>query len=150
MRNFTITFEDTKLIRNFEGHSLTAYPDPATKAEPYTISYGITGSWVKKDTVITEEQSKKIFMLHIEKFCSQLDKLITVELNKNQYLAVLSLTWNIGIGNLKNSTLLKLVNIGEFEEASKEFRKWNKANKIVMPGLTRRRLAEEALFCKPI
>jgi len=141
-----ITFADTKLIREKEGHSLTAYPDPATKADPWTISYGITGAWVKKGVTITQEESDAKFMELVQKFCKDLNSCLKVELSKNQYLAVLSLMWNIGKGNLAKSTLLKKVNAKDFVGAQAEFGKWNKAAGAVMKGLTTRRAVEAALF----
>jgi lysozyme len=71
-----------------------------------------------------------------------------VQVTKNQYLAMLSLMWNIGPGNFKASTLLKLVNANDSAGAALQFERWNKANGQVMNGLTNRRLAEKALFLK--
>lgn len=144
----TITFEDTRLIREFEGHSLKAYPDPATKGDPWTISYGITGAWVKPGVVITQEESDALFMKEIGHFCANLDKLLKVECTKQQYIALLSLTWNIGVGNMKSSTLMKMVNAKDFKGAAEQFLRWNKAAGKVMAGLTRRREAERAVFLK--
>jgi len=150
-----ITFDDTKLIRDSEGHSLTAYPDPATKNDPikkghpWTISYGITGAWVKPGVVITQAESELRFMELIKVFCKDLDACLTVELGKNQYIAVLSLLWNIGKGNFAKSTLLKKLNAKDFAAAALEFVKWNKANGAVMNGLTTRRAKEAALFSTP-
>jgi lysozyme len=145
---FAITFEDTRLIREFEGHHLTAYPDPATNGDPWTISYGITGSWVKKGVVITQEESDKRFMEYIQVFCADLDSLLKVECTKNQYIAMLSLLWNIGKGNMGKSTLIKKVNAKDFKGAAEEFLRWDKAAGKVMRGLTRRREAERAVFLK--
>ena len=146
MREFKINFEDTKIIRDFEGHSLKAYPDPATGGKPWTISYGLTGNWVHKGLEITEEESIKKFMEYINHFCEQLDSVIRVRLNKNQYIAVLSFTWNVGIGNLKASRLLKKINFRDFKGASEQFLLWTKANGKEMAGLVRRRKAEKELF----
>jgi lysozyme len=141
-----ILFDDTKIIRDFEGHSLKAYPDPVTKGDPWTISWGLTGAWVKPGLVITQDESKQRFMEYIQKFCDQLTPLIKVPVSKSQYVAVLSLAWNVGIGNISKSTLLKKLNAQDFKGAADEFLKWNKAGGKVIPGLTRRRVAEREFF----
>jgi lysozyme len=147
-RSTTITFADTKIIRDFEGHSLKAYPDPATKADPWTISYGLTGDWVTPGLSITQEESDKKFMEYISRFCRSIDALIEVELTKNQYMAVLSLVWNIGPTKFKTSTLLKLLNNKQFKEAAEQFLRWDKAGGKPLKGLTNRRVKERELFLK--
>jgi len=148
-RKHAITFADTKCIREHEGHSLKAYPDPATNGDPWTISYGLTGPWVKKGLVITQAESDKRFMEYVDEWCEQLDKIIKVDCTRNQYIAMLSLSWNIGIPNFSKSTLLKKVNAKDFAGAANEFIKWNKAAGKVMNGLTKRRNDEKELFLKP-
>lgn len=76
--------------------------------------------------------------------------LVAVDLVDNQYGALVSFTFNLGLGNLRKSTLLRLLNSGDFDGASGEFVKWNKAGGQVFPGLTRRRLAERDLFLLPV
>lgn len=149
MNNHNLSFEDTYIIRKFEGHSLRAYPDPITKADPWTISYGLTGEWVKPGLTLTQQQSDQEFMKYINKFCEDINKVLTVSLTKNQYLAVLSLVWNIGISRFKTSTLLKLINLKDYNSASNEFVKWCKVNGKVIDGLLKRRNSEKALFVQP-
>ena len=76
--------------------------------------------------------------------------LVTVDLVDNQYGALVSFTFNLGLGNLRKSTLLRLLNGGDSDSASDEFVKWNRAGGKVMAGLTRRRLAERDLFLLPV
>ena len=71
---------------------------------------------------------------------------IRVNLNDNQFGALTSFTFNVGLGNLKISTLLKKLNANDYVGASYEFPRWNKADKKVLPGLVRRREAERKLF----
>ena len=170
-QSYEITFDDTAIIRASEGCSLTAYPDPVsplgkacTKAKislfkyknlpgwekldaaPWTVGYGLTGDWIKQDTVITEQESKDKYLAYIKTFCNDLDKLVQVELSKNPYIALLSLMWNIGKGNLGKSTLLKKLNVKDFDGAKNEFLVWNKAGGQVLAGLTTRRQKESDLF----
>lgn len=71
---------------------------------------------------------------------------VTVQLNQDQFDALVSFTFNLGEGNLKQSTLLKKVNAGDFAGAAKEFPRWNKADGKVLAGLVRRRASEALLF----
>ena len=71
-------------------------------------------------------------------------------LNQNQFDALVSWTFNLGPGNLRSSTLLKRLNAGDYRGAADEFLKWNKADGKVLPGLTKRREAERALFLEPV
>jgi len=134
------------LIKSFESCRLHAYPDPATKGEPYTIGWGHTGKGVTKDSSWTQEQADAVFLHDLYVTCQGIYPLLKQDLTDNQFSAIVSLVYNIGIGNFKKSTLLKLLNLGAFENAAKEFLKWNKAAGKEMKGLTRRRLAEQMLF----
>ncbi len=71
---------------------------------------------------------------------------LAVPVNDNQFGALVSFTFNLGIGNLRSSTLLKKLNAGDYAGAAAEFPRWNKANGQVLPGLVKRRAAEQQLF----
>lgn len=134
------------LIREFEGLSLTAYPDPATGGEPWTIGYGHTGG-VKKGDTVTLDQAKLLLaqdLHYFERAVSQLCPITT----QNQFDALVSFAYNLGEGNLKESTLRRLHNEGDYVGAKAQFARWNKANGQVMNGLTRRRAAEAELYGK--
>lgn len=133
------------LIREFEGLRLEAYPDPATGGEPYTIGIGHTGGVDPGDTC-TEEQAEEWLRDDCTAAEQAIDELVEAELSQNQRDALISLIYNIGAGNFKASTLLKLINAGNLEAAGKQFVRWNKAAGKVMAGLTRRREAEAALW----
>lgn len=93
-------------------------------------------------------EAERLLRHDIDEHALPLDSLVKVELNENQYAALVSFVFNLGPGNLQRSTLLKLVNQKKFREAANEFVKWNKAGGQTMKGLTRRRKAEAALFLK--
>jgi lysozyme len=78
--------------------------------------------------------------------CRDVQNAVTVRLTDNEFAALVSFTFNLGIGNLRRSSLLRHINAGDLDAAANEFKKWNKAGGKVLPGLTRRRLAERALF----
>ena len=142
-----ISPKGANLIREFEGLRLEAYPDPGTGGEPWTIGIGHTGREVKRGMKITEAQAWKYFHQDVQKFESAvMRQLDGVPVTQNQFDALVSFTLNCGEGNLARSTLLKYHRQGKYKSAAGEFLKWNKANRKVMAGLTRRRRAEMALY----
>lgn len=140
-----------ELIKSFEGFSKDAYPDPATRAEPYTIGYGTTtypdGSKVQLGDTCTTEMAE-IWLAHeVEHKClPTIEKYVKIHLTQNQLDACISFIYNCGAGNFSKSTLLILTNSGKFDLAANEFLRWNKAAGKVLAGLTRRREAEKQLF----
>lgn len=133
------------LIKSFEGCRLTAYKDAVNVL---TIGYGHTGN-VKEGQVISQAQAEQLLRDDLNRFENGVEKLVTVELNQNQFDALVSFSYNLGLGNLQNSDLLKYVNKKDFTNASKEFTLWVHAGGIVLNGLVRRRSAERDLFITP-
>ncbi|MEA3003103.1 MAG: lysozyme [Sphingomonadales bacterium] len=144
----------TKLIHRFEGcekrrsdGSFGAYPDPGTGADPWTIGWGTTGADVKPGIVWTQAQCDDRFAADLAKFAVKVMTAIgTASTTQHQFDAMVSFAYNVGVGNLTSSTLLRNHKAGDHPGAAAEFAKWNKANKKVMAGLTRRRAAEAALY----
>ncbi len=134
-----------KLIMDFEGVVLKAYPDPATGGDPWTVGVGHTGPEVHPGMVITEAQADKLLSDDLARFEAAVRKLCPIT-TQSQFDALVSFAFNVGDGNLKTSTLRRLHNEGEFEAAAVQFARWDKANKKVMRGLTKRRAAEAALY----
>ena len=135
-----------ELIKQFEGCELSAYKCPAGV---WTIGYGSTtfkGRKVYQGQVITLDEAEEQLQLDLKPFAQQIEKAIVVDVSDNQFCALLSFVYNLGIGNFRSSTLLKKLNTGDYRGASLEFPKWNRAGGKVLKGLTRRRLAEQALF----
>lgn len=138
------------LVKKYEGLSLKPYLCPAGKA---TIGYGATfypnGRRVTmQDKPITEAQATEMLVQMLASFALQVKSLLKVELNENQFGALVSFAYNVGIGNLKSSTLLKLVNANKPMAASQEFDKWTRAGGKILPGLVKRRYEERLLFIK--
>lgn len=134
-----------ELTKQFEGLSLTAYPDPGTKKAPWTIGYGHTGS-VKEGDTCTQEQADAWLINDLQYSLRIVQNNVKVDLTENQESALVDLTYNIGAGNFVTSTLLKKLNSEDYAGAALEFSRWNKAGGKVMSGLTRRRSAEALLF----
>ncbi len=137
------------LIKSSEGLRLTAYPDPGTGGEPWTIGYGATRG-VTQGMTITQDQAERMLVNDIQRFEPSIENLVKVPLNQNQWDALMSFVYNLGAGNLASSTLLKLLNAGDFAGAADQFLRWNKAAGKILPGLTARRAAERALFLEAV
>ena len=139
------------LIAEFEGLSLKPYMCPAKKP---TIGYGNCyykdGKKVTMlDKPITKEEALELLKVIVDSFTKQVDKLVSTPLNQNQINAVVSFAYNVGIGNLKNSTLLKLINKDHNQLAiSNEFLKWVNVGGEKSKGLERRRIKESQIYFK--
>lgn len=137
------------MIKQHEGLRLKPY---LCSAKVPTIGFGNTqyenGLKVTLlDPAITLPRANELFMFYVDRFASQVFKLIKKTVTQNQFNALVSLAYNIGIGAFEKSTLLKLVNENPNNELIRnEFMKWNKANKKVIVGLTNRRKVESDLY----
>jgi len=134
------------LVKEFEGCRLTAYPDPGTGGDPWTIGWGHTGSDVYPGLTITQARADELFEKDMQKFIDGVKRLVVVPMTNGQFGALVSFAYNCGLGALGSSSLLKYFNQKQIQAAADEFPKWNKAAGKVMPGLTRRRKAERELF----
>jgi len=136
-----------ELIKKYEGLRLDAYRCPAGKL---TIGYGHTGDDVKPGMTINKEMAELLLKQDLTVFEKAINELVKIKLTQNQFDALLSLVYNIGIGNFKKSTLLKLLNENKILEAGEEFMKWTKARQPgglkELPGLVKRRAEEKTLF----
>lgn len=134
------------LIKSFEGVRLEAYADPATGGEPFTVGVGHTGPEIHDGMTITEEQADAYLASDLERFERCVNEALMVDVTQAQFDAMCSLAFNIGCGNFNRSSILRYTNEGQPEKAKEAFALWNKANKKVMAGLTRRRAAEAEMF----
>lgn len=137
------------LIKEFEGLRLKPY---LCSAGVPTIGYGSTfyenGSKVKlTDMPITKLRAEQLLKNTADKFAERVAVLITKPVTQNQFNALVSFAFNVGVSALKVSTLLKLVNNNPNDaNIAKEFLRWNKVNGRVVQGLTNRRIKESALY----
>lgn len=135
-----------ELIKKFEGCVLKAYKCPAGV---WTIGYGHT-SGVKEGQTITKAQAEELLKLDLKQFEIGVNNLVNVPLNQNQFDALVSFCYNLGAGNLKSSTLLKLLNKGNYIGAAEQFDRWIYARGKKLSGLVKRRSAEKELFLKTV
>ena len=137
------------------GPLLRAVPDGKDKKgnQLFSIGYGhqIQPNEIELMTqTITEEKALELFAKDIEAIRKQMNSLIKVPINKNQQLALLSLRYNIGGEAFKDSTLLRLLNQGNYTGAALRFGEWRIANGTISRGLEARRERERVLFSKPV
>jgi lysozyme len=135
-----------KLTKDSEGLELHAYQD---SGGVWTIGWGHTGADVKPGAVITEAEAETLLMDDLTHAGNAVNRRVTVQLSENEFDALTDFTFNLGEGALAGSTLLKLVNQSKMIEASEEFGKWVHAGGKVLPGLVKRRAAEQELFLTP-
>ena len=134
--------EGLALIKKFEGCELEAYQ---CSAGVWTIGYGHTKD-VEEGMTITQEEAEQMLVDELHEYESYIDKYVTVALNQNQFDALVSWVYNLGPANLSASTMLKVLNSGEYEDVPAQMKRWNKAGGKVLEGLIRRREAEACLF----
>lgn len=158
------------LIRSFEG---IPDGDPSTvNIDPYidpvniwTVGWGHAivhnGRFMKGEADraevkalypegITKEQAVALLQADLVDTGRDVLAAVMVELNDNEFSALLSFTFNLGIGNLRSSTLLKMLNGGDRAGAADQFPRWNRAGGRELLGLTRRRAAERKLFLQTV
>ena len=137
-----ISQEGLSLIKKFEGCELEAYK---CAAGVWTIGYGSTKG-VKEGDSINQEDADKLLMHEMKEYEGYINNMVEVNLEQNQFDSLVSWVFNLGPSNLKNSTLLKVLNSKDYQGVPAQIRRWNKANGKVLEGLERRRLAESLLF----
>lgn len=130
------------LIKKFEGCKLNAYLDQAGVP---TIGYGSTEG-VRLSMTITQDEAEKMLKDHLDVVCHNVSGMLKVEVDQNQFDALCSFAYNLGCAALKRSTLLSLLNQGDFDGAAEQFPKWCMAGGVENAGLKRRRIAEQELF----
>jgi len=141
------------LIRRFEGLRLRAYRDAAGV---WTIGYGHTSRAgppkVRPGMRITRAGAEDILRRDVETFARQVEKAIGASargLNGNQFGALVSFAYNVGIGNFRRSSVLRAVKDGRFDDVPSLLMRWTKAGGKRLRGLERRRRAEGRLFTAP-
>ena len=136
-------------IKKHEALRLNAYVDPGSGFNPITIGYGTTrikGKPIQLGTTITQAQAEDYFKTDIVEFENHVKRYVRVDVTQEEFDALVSFTYNLGPGNLANSTLRKKINSKDYVAAADQFLVWNKAAGKVLPGLTKRRAAEKQMF----
>lgn len=132
-------------IEQWEGFRETAYLCPAGVL---TIGFGHTGSDVKEGQIVTYKEAYDMLLEDLKRYASGLAAWVNVKVTQGQFIALLSLAYNVGVDGVvhKCPKLLRAVNTEDIDEAARQFLDVNKVNGKELPGLTRRRKAEAKLF----
>ena len=141
-----VSQECIDLVKFFEGFESKAYLCPAGV---WTIGYGRTKN-VKEGDMVNELQAERDLLEELEEFGEQVLSVVRVSIKQHQFDALASWTYNLGVGNLQSSTLLKKLNSGDKNSVPSEMVRWNKAAGKVLAGLTRRREAEAKLWAREV
>lgn len=143
----TINPSALAILRGAECCRLAAYPDPGSGDDPWTIGWGATGAGIRAGLVWTQAQADArlagdlgLLAMRMAQACR------AVSTSSNQFGAMCSLAYNIGIGNFRGSSVLRFHLEGLHPDAAAAFAAWNHSGHQVLPGLTRRRTAEAALY----
>jgi len=141
------------LIKSFEGYHRAlqdgrciAYRCPAGV---WTLGWGATDG-VKEGMIWTRDEAEAALRRELAKFEAGVIRLTTVPLNQNQFDALVSFTYNVGLGAFEKSTLRRKLNAGDLRGAASAFKLWNKGGGRVLPGLVNRRAREATLFLTPV
>ena len=137
-----ISVEGISLIKKFEGCELEAYQD---SVGVWTIGYGHTKD-VKQGDKINQDEAENLLEEEMPEYEGYINDMVEVSLEQCQFDALVSWVYNLGPTNLSSSTLLKVLNEGDYDEVPFQIKRWNKAGGKVLEGLTRRREAEALLF----
>lgn len=133
------------LVKQFEGYAATQYVDAAGKP---TIGYGHLISKGESLEKLTEKEAEHLLKKDLQRAEQAVRKHVKVPLTQNQYDALVSFTYNLGEGNLKNSTLLRKLHMNDYQGAAQEFERWVYAGGKKLTGLEQRRTQEKALFLR--
>lgn len=133
------------IIKTAEQLRLKVYKCPAGI---WTIGYGHTGKDIAPDklSIITEEAANKFLIEDVADSAKAVNSFVRVPLNQNQFDALVSFTFNVGSGNFRSSTLLRLLNQGDYDSVPSQLMRWVKGGGHVLPGLEIRRAREADLF----
>ena len=145
------------VIKAFEGCKLTSYADPKTGRAPYTCGWGATGPEIGPGVQWTQDRADRRLLGDVAQRELVASRAITQPVTQGQFDAFVSILYNVGAGSvIKNgiirlksgapSTLLRLLNAGDFDGCADEFMKWVSPGSNVVAGLTRRRTVEQAVF----
>ena len=136
------------MIKHHEGFVRKPYQDPIglwTVGVGHLIGDGkkLPKEWNKE---FTDEEVDNILCEDLERFEIGIQRLTKVSLTQSQFDALVSFSFNVGLGNFQSSTLRSKLNRGDYEGASNEFPKWRKAGGKILKGLVKRRADERNLF----
>lgn len=150
-------FKNIKELIRLEGLKTKVYLDSAAKKtigighlltpeELLTSKINIDGKYIDYSLGISEKNCYDLCMQDLERFCYAVEDFVNVQLNQNQFDALVIFCFNVGIEAFKKSTLLKILNEGDYAGVPAQLRRWNKSGGVEVQGLNNRRQAEINLW----
>jgi lysozyme len=139
----TLSSTGENLIKSFETLKLISYQD---QKGVWTIGWGHTGPDVTEGITCTPAQAEFWFQQDTLFAVKGVDASIHTNVTQNQFDALVSFTFNVGVGAEAHSTMAALINERNFTAAAAEFPKWDHIDGVPNSGLLRRREAEQKLF----
>ena len=153
---FFVPQGDAYLLRWFTPTVEVELCGHATLASGYVVTRilaperrSVTFDTLKAGPLVVTREGERL-AADVARTATAVNKLVTARINQNQFDALVDFAFNLGTGALASSTLLRCINAGDFAAAAREFPRWDRAQGRMTPGLLRRRLAEAALFTRPI
>lgn len=148
----TINSETLQHVKKWEGLKLTAYPDPGSRnGEPWTIGFGHVSDGhlkVYRGLTISPAQAEAALEYDLNETAAAISDLVKVELTDNQFGALVSFAFNVGISAFAKSTMLKRLNKGDYAAVPQQMARWIYNDGKPMDGLVNRRAAEAGLWAK--
>lgn len=141
--NAAVNTAVTEIVKH-EGFHSSWYKCPAGEL---TIGHGLTKAFWNKPT-ITKEESLAVVKQRADAIGKEVLSMVQKPLTSNQLAALISFTYNVGIGNFQQSTLLKELNKGNYSKVPAELKRWVYSKKVKLNGLVARRASEAALWSK--
>lgn len=141
-----INAQGVALVKKWEGCKLRAYRDIAGVL---TIGFGHTGPDVCEGLVWSMAKAEAVLLDDLREAERSVLALVRAPISDNMFSALVSFTFNLGAERLRSSTLLRMVNAGEFRSAAAQFDRWIFAGGVAVDGLKARRAAERELFLSP-
>jgi len=137
-----ISSEGLELIKHFEGCETTAYQD---SVGVWTIGYGHTKG-VEEGQTCSIEDAETMLADEMDEYEGYINNMVKVDLEQHEFDALVAWVYNLGPTNLGESTMLKVLNGGQFDRVPDEMNRWTRAGGEILEGLVRRRQAESLMF----
>ena len=150
-------FNSIDLLERLEGLSNVVYVDSAHKKtigighllsaeELLTSKIRINGQYIDYSLGLTTKQCMDLCMQDLDRYCEAVDSVVIVDLNENQFDALVIFCFNVGIRAFKESTLARLLNQGDYDSVPEQLMRGTKAGGKDSKGLINRRNAEIKLW----
>mgnify|MGYP003638022248 CR=1 FL=1 len=137
-----ISSEGIELIKKFEGCETTAYQD---SVGVWTIGFGHTKG-VQEGQSCSMQDAETMLSEEMDEYEGYINSMVDVDLNQNEFDSLVAWVYNLGPTNLRESTLLKILNAGDKDGIPEQINRWNRAGGKILQGLVRRRQAESLMF----